>query len=52
MSAGILRNWYLTKLKNARYPVGYMLALNNLLMYEWKTFKHNTKTVFTLQTDK
>lgn len=48
MSSGILRSWYLSKLKNAKCPIEYFWALHDVFVYERRVFRHNTKMLFNI----
>jgi hypothetical protein len=46
MSAGILRSWYLAKLKKSKNPIDYVLAMQSLMLYEITTINHNLRNYF------
>ena len=46
MSAGILRNWHLSKIKKASNPVEYYFALQELAVYEMNIFIFNINRHF------
>jgi len=43
MSAGILRNWYLSKISKATTPLEYFLAMQDYMLYELNLFSFNLR---------
>lgn len=43
MSAGILRSWYLAKLKKSKNPIDYVFAMHEFLLYELNLSRYNIK---------
>ena len=46
MSAGILRNWYLSKIGKTSTPHEYFLAWQEYLLYEVSVFNYNLRKNF------
>jgi len=46
MNTGILTSWYLSRIKKAKTPVEYFLALQGFILYEANVFNHNLKEYF------
>jgi hypothetical protein len=43
MSAGILHNWYLSKIRKATTPLEYYLAMQDFMLYELNLFNFNLR---------
>lgn len=43
MSAGILRNWYLSKIAKSMNPVEYLFAMQDFIYYDFKVRHHDMK---------
>jgi hypothetical protein len=43
MSAGILRNWYLSKIAKSATPLEYFFAMQEFMLYELSVFNFNIK---------
>jgi len=43
MSAGILRNWYLSKISKATTPLEYFLAMQDYMLYELNLLSFNLR---------
>jgi len=46
MSTGILRSWYLAKIRKSRNPMEYFLAMQEFMMYEMNVFNFNLRQYF------
>jgi len=46
MSAGILRNWYLSKVSKTANPIDYFLAMQEYMLYEMSVFNFNLRKYF------
>jgi len=46
MSSGILRSWYLAKMKKAKDPVEYFYAMQEFVLYEIGVFNFNLSKYF------
>jgi len=46
MNAGILTNWYISKIAKAKTPVEYFFAVQEFMLYEISVFSFNTRKYF------
>lgn len=43
MTAGILRNWYLSRLNKSKTPIEYFFVMQEYMSYEFNIFNFNVK---------
>jgi hypothetical protein len=49
MSAGILQNWYLSKIAKSTTPLEYFLAMQEYMLYQMNVFSFNAREYFQRQ---